>query len=185
MGLRFLIIYFHIVSCVSDKSFIATFQDGINNPDLHVNYHFLKYTEPIPRFSNFTACHWMYIKYFSKDLMPIWSYCMLQKGDVDDLECLQLSFIPTRSSLNRNLKTEGFLPWSRAPGSFHRPIEIDIQPFKHRTWNHICWTYSSATGCHEIYYNGARMNPVCTGIQGARSAIEGSSDVANLSLIHI
>ena len=174
---------YYLVICVCQDQFIATFQEGITNSDLHQDSHFMEYTGDIPQITNFTACHWMNIKYFSKEFIPIWSYCFVRKG-YEDLECLQLSFVPISSSANRDLRTKALLPWSRIQGSFEKSIVIEIKPFRHRTWNHICWMYSGTTGCHDVYYNGDMMKRVCVDFKGeARSKIEGSKNVSNYSFI--
>ena len=33
-------------------------------------------------------------------------------------------------------------------------ISVDLIPFRHREWNHICWTYSFERNWHRIYING-------------------------------
>ncbi len=163
-----------LVTCVCEEQFVATFQEGITSSDLHQDSHYMEYTGDIPQITNFTACHWMNIKYFSSELMPIWSYCFVRKG-YDDLECLQLSFVPISSSANRDLRTKALLPWSRLLGSFDNSIVIEVKPFRHRAWNHICWVYSSTTDCHEIYYNGEKMKRVCVDFKVEnRSKIESS-----------
>ena len=171
---------------ISEESFIATFQDGITNVDFHVDYHYMKYVGPIPWITDFTACHWMNIRYFSKELMPIWSYCMVRNDAIsNDTECVQLSFIPTPSSANRNVKTQIFLPWYRIPSeSINKAIHIELKLFKHRTWAHVCWTYSSDTCCHVIYYNGARMGKVCDKAEEiSRWEISSSTNVSKHSVI--
>jgi hypothetical protein len=70
------------------------------------------------------------------------------------MECLQIGFNTVTSSANRVVETEGLLPWSRVSGEYFYPIEVELNPFLHRTWFHLCWTYSSITRVHGIYYNG-------------------------------
>ena len=33
-------------------------------------------------------------------------------------------------------------------------ITVKVIPFRHREWNHICWTYSFENNWHRIYING-------------------------------
>ena len=33
-------------------------------------------------------------------------------------------------------------------------LEIELDRYRHRTWNHICWYFSSKTGINRLYYNG-------------------------------
>ena len=148
------------IKCVhSEESFISAFQDGIDNAALHSINHWMEYTNSIPRFNDFTACHWMNIKYFSTGLIPIWSYCM-ERNENSSMECLQLGFNPIKSSAYRNVETEGLLPWSRRAGEFIKPIVVNITSLLHRTWTHVCWTYKSDTASNKIYYNGKLIETV-------------------------
>ena len=168
---------FNVVAVHSKEGFIATFQNGIDNSDLHAIDHWMEYTSPIPRFKDFTSCQWIKIKYFSNGFMPIWSYCMIRKRS-ENMECLQIGLNTVSSSADRNFKTEGLLPWSRAAGSFFYPIEVELKPFLHRTWIHMCWTYTSSTGANEIYYNGEALKRVYSNYkEGRRKIIEGTRDV--------
>ena len=128
--------------CESEESFVVSFQEGIKNIDYHVDNQWMEYTGEIPSIKDFTACHWMNIRYFSKELMPIWSYCMIRdEKERNDTDCLQISFIPVPESANRNVKTQIFLPWYRIKGRVNKATHILLKPFKHRSWNHVCWTY--------------------------------------------
>ena len=97
---------FHMTDCSKlkdDKSFVVTFQEGIKNIDFHVDDQWLEYTSEIPSIEDFTACHWMKIFYFSKEMMPIWSYCMVQDQEKSNYtDCIKISFIPENKSANRN-----------------------------------------------------------------------------------
>ena len=148
--------------CESTESFVVSFQEGIKNIDYHVDNQWMEYTGEIPSIKDFTACHWMNIRYFSKELMPIWSYCMIRdEKERNDTDCLQISFIPVPESANRNVKTQIFLPWYRIKGRVNKATHILLKPFKHRSWNHVCWTYSSNPQCHRVYYNGIKMGEEC------------------------
>ena len=157
---------FHMTECsklTDDKSFVVTFQEGIKNIDYHVDDQWLEYTSEIPSFEDFTACHWMKIFYFSKEMMPIWSYCMVQGQENSNFtDCIRISFIPENKSANRNLKAKLVVPRYRSRGEqLNKASYILLKPFKHRAWNHVCWRYSRNLQCHSIFYNGVLMGKKC------------------------
>ena len=74
--------------------FSVEFQKGVTNIDTNVDNQWMEYLDDIPMIKDFTACHWMNTKYFSKELMPVWSYCMIKdETESNDTVCLQISFI--------------------------------------------------------------------------------------------
>ena len=165
MGLRslcvFVLVFIRLIEA-GKESFIVTFQKGITNIDRNVDNQWMEYTDDIPMIQDFTACHWMNTKYFSKELMPVWSYCMIKdESKTNDTVCLQISFIPESKSANRDLKTEIFMPWYRIRGQMNKAIHIPITPFRHRAWNHVCWVYDSHNQCHNIFYNGVDVGKEC------------------------
>ena len=168
----------------SKDFFVTTFQDGIKNIDIHDDQQWMEYTNEIPDITDFTACHWMNIRYFSKELMPIWSYCMIGYNN-NDTECVQISFEPLKESRNRNLKTEIFLPWYRIRGRKNKDVELHLKPFKHRAWNHVCWSYSSKLQCHTLYYNGVKVDEECMKeeVNITKKEIPGSKSVRIHSVI--
>ena len=92
----------------------------------------MEYLDNIPMIKDFTACHWMNTKYFSLELMPVWSYCMIKDESIsNDTVCLQISFIPDNKAANRDLKTEIFLPWYRIRGQRNKAVHISIKHYRH------------------------------------------------------
>ena len=67
----------------SSPSFVVSFQNsGGWSTD-----EWVEFTKPIPLLKEFTACHWERIRYFSSDLMAIWSYCVASKVQKHDMNC--------------------------------------------------------------------------------------------------
>ena len=52
-----------------------------------------------------------------------------------------------------------------------------METFKHRTWNHICWTFRSKTGTSEIYLNGEFQGSYKFDTDFIRAGILGSDEV--------
>ena len=51
---------------------------------------------------------------------------------------------------------------------------VRIDKFRHRTWNHFCWTYTSRTGVNNMYFNGDLVGSFEVGSPGRRPVIDGS-----------
>ena len=67
------------------------------------------------------------------------------------MKCVQLYYQGNRRVANRDVTFGGyFVGWTNIVIDMQLPVEY----FKHRTWNHICWTYSYERNWHRIYING-------------------------------
>ena len=56
-------------------------------------------------------------------------------------------------------------------------MQLPVEYLKHRTWNHICWTYSSLTGRSSLFYNGARAADVTLPNNTVHPVIKGTEEV--------
>ena len=99
----------------------------------------------MPHLKEITLCHWNRLDYFSDDVSSIWSYCTQQTSN-STIMCIQMEYKAILSRANRHMK---LILWI-----YNDAISVDIVPFPHRQWTHICWTYSSVTNLHKIYING-------------------------------
>ena len=168
---------FRGVELIPQNTFIATFQDDIDNTYSHRTDQWMEYKYEIPQFTSFTSCLWIKLKYFSDGFIPLWSYCM-RRDNSSNMECLQIGLKGVSSTLNRDIKTEGLLPWSRGCGSHFHPVDVELKPFHHRTWIHICWTYSYTQKLSKIYYNGKLVKKVADKAEKySQGFIAGSKDV--------
>ena len=61
--------------------------------------------------------------------------------------------------------------------------EILIKQFKHRAWNHICWTFQSKSGLSRIYLNGKFVASFTITTEFVRSGILGSEEVCDSAFI--
>ena len=43
----------------------------------------------------------------------------------------------------------------------NKAVHIPITPYRHRSWNHVCWAYDSHNQCHSIFYNGVDVGQEC------------------------
>ena len=99
-----ILIFVFIKGIDGKEEFSVEFQKGIENIDTNADNQWMEYQDDIPMIQDFTSCHWMNTKYFSKELMPVWSYCMIKDESIsNDTVCLQISFIPEYQSIHHHL----------------------------------------------------------------------------------
>jgi len=130
----------------------------------------IEYSKPIPQFKEFTACHWMKVNYFSRDIaIVMWSYCTQERhSSSKNIECLEI-FLKNKWELaNRHLEVNAYFPWSRKT---NMRVKAEIRPYMHRQWGHICWSFSLETGVSKLYYNGNLINVQTFKIQEGITAI--------------
>ena len=108
----------------------------------------VEYDVEIPRLEEFTSCHWDKLRHFSVDFMTVWSYCIADRNNNANMNCTQLYYSGNGTSANQQVILSGWLDGGY--GEFN----INIESYRHRNWNHICWSYSSKTGINKFYYNG-------------------------------
>ena len=58
-----------------------------------------------------------------------------------------------------------------------------MKTFKHRSWNHICWTFQSLTGMNRIYLNGQLQGSFVINSEFTRKGILGSDEVFQSAFI--
>ena len=125
-------------------TFVVSFQSkGTKSID-----HWMKYNKKIGGFGKeFSACHWERVRFFSLDINSVWAYCFILHEQDNDLKCLQFNH-RTGSDAGRKVDLVIF------SSLLGRKILAYSIPFRHRQWNHICFTYSSLKKLAKFYYNG-------------------------------
>ena len=76
----------HQAVALSKSTFVISFQ---NSAVLSTD-EWVEITQNIPPLKEFTACHWEKIRYFSSQIMPVWSYCIADRKNRDDINCTQI-----------------------------------------------------------------------------------------------
>ena len=111
----------------------------------------IKYQGKLPNLKEFTSCHWEKDKYFPTDSTNIWGYCYKKYQNDSKMKCVQFYYQGNSSTANRDILLSAWFQ-----GFTERPIDIrvPVYSFRHRTWNHFCWAYSSITGHNSFFYNG-------------------------------
>ena len=131
---------YHAVA--SFTTFVVSFQ---NSGGWSTN-EWVEIDKPIPVLNEFTACHWEKIRYFSSEIMTVWSYCIARRDLKSDLECTQLYTSGNETTTNQQLILSGWINGYE--------FSVNIEEYRHRTWNHICWSYSRQSLLNKFYYNG-------------------------------
>ena len=117
----------------------------------------IEHSGRIPELKEFTACHWEKLMYFARHSNDIWSYCILRATNKEKLRCLQFAHKGNLTSAYRSVIAYGWLSgWTDQPIGINFPV----YSFRHRAWNHFCWSYSSITGINKAYHNGKLIGTV-------------------------
>ena len=159
---------------IGQEHFMASFQTGLDSspkPDKNV---WLEFLDEIPPSKEFTICHWINIKFFNSGVAAcLWSYCTIENKD-DKMECVQMSLHGVVDTANRNLEIHAHMN--------HWTI-IALESFHHRTWNHLCWSFSVLTGNSTFYHNGDLMKSMQVNTEGIDFAMKSSSKMHKASFI--
>ena len=143
--------------------------------------------EKMPEITDFTVCHWQKPRYLANDYNPIWSYCIGAKDEMP-FRCIQLGYISDPISAYRNVIFEGGF-WNFGFGILEFGIEkpivtlVPVNSFRHRTWNHICWSYSGRTKRSKFYYNGRMVADEQIDNGSIPSTIEENHDISNHAFV--
>ena len=143
---------FIINHCVGLPTFVVSFQsNGTWSTD-----HWMRYNKKITGIdSDFTICQWIKLRYFSTDISSIWAYCYITSDSDKQIPCWHLFLEADMNSAGRNVNLIG-----RSPFWY---IEAQSLQFRHRQWNHVCFTYSFSRKTGKLYYNGDDVEQVSAG----------------------
>ena len=131
----------------------STFYVSFDNSEESSN-EWIEFKNLMPELGDFSVCHWDKPRSFNDNVNVIWNYCFTSKYE-NDIDCFELYFDLIDSTANRHILI-GFhitLTNSKMERKVYR-LKADIQPYKHRTWNHYCWLYSNITKQNSLYWNG-------------------------------
>lgn len=129
------------------QTFSATFSD----PESWSREEFVEFKGIIPELKEFTSCHWQKDLYFPEDFSPIWEFCSSDKMNNDGYKCVGVYTTAWVSTANRHIR---FGVWFEGWLTEYIEMSVNINSYRHRQWNHFCWSYSSFTGTNKFYFNG-------------------------------
>ena len=140
------IVFTIVVETKKLNTFLVSFQEDHSK---YIN-HWIMYKENITGIEKeFTSCHWEKIRFFSMEFNSIWAYCFTStKLDVK-LPCIQFYHSLDIALTGRKLD----LVFSLNLKTQHKIVAHSV-PYRHREWNHICFTYSSVQKQVKFYHNG-------------------------------
>ena len=162
----FLIFFINQFSC--EESFLLAFQKskGISE------HEWAEYDGDIPHMKGFTVCYWEKLHFFNGKTHNIWAYCTIEDASAG-LDCIQFGLGRDLQSAGRDVVLE--LSAQRGFAQY-----VTISPFKHRTWNHFCWSYDSLSGENKIYANGVLHQKITLDLH---REIKGSYEVFGSSFL--
>ena len=171
------------VGCVvfGEKTFMVSFQTDIRDNTLGTTDVWVEFSREIPRSKEFTVCHWIKIKFYnSENAGCLWSYCTEVKPG-DKMDCLQVCMAPAHHTLNRNLMFVREV--NLKTGNKVDVGRIEVKNYRHRTWTHVCWSYSAQTGESRCYHDGKILNTEQLNVTNEDLALKPSSEMSKYSLI--
>ena len=131
-----------ISKIVCQESFLLAFQKskGLSSSE------WAEYDGDIPHLKAFTACHWEKLQFFNTKSHYIWNYCTI-KSSTASMDCIQMWYKRDLVSAGRDIVVG--ISFGRGNIGY-----VTVKPFKHRSWNHFCWSYESYSRENRIYVNG-------------------------------
>ena len=164
--------------------YLLTIKESKGHPTFTVSFqsngtwstdHWMRYNEKIDGVKEeFTVCQWIKLRYFSTDISSIWSYCHIKSDSQTLIPCWHLFLEADITSAGRNVNLIG-----RSPDWY---VEAQALPFRHRKWNHICFTYTSVEKVGKLYYNGKKVREDSEGnftnIESGESVLRSSFEIA-------
>ena len=107
----------------------------------------MEYKKEIPFLKEFTTCYWDRLRYFSADYVSVWQYCGVEHIEKKSMKCTQAYYRGNVNTAGRHMDLYGWI------GGKHE-VSVYTTRYKHRSWNHFCWSYSSVSGESRFYHNG-------------------------------
>merc|ERR1712240_613544 len=142
MYLKTFFICLLIPNTFCQQSFLLAFQKskGLSSSE------WAEYNGDIPHIKAFTSCHWEKLQFFNRKSHYVWNYCTIKRS-TDNMECIQMWYKRDITSAGRDIVVG--ISFGRGNIGY-----VTVKPFKHRSWNHFCWSYDSSSGMNKIYVNG-------------------------------
>ena len=177
-----LFIQLHVAPAVfGEQTFMASFQTDIRDNTLASTDVWVEFSGEIPRSKEFTVCHWIKIKFHnSENAGCLWSYCTEEKPG-DKMECLQVCMASDHLTLNRNLMFVREV--NLKTGHTVDVGRIEVKNYRHRTWTHLCWSYSAQTGESRYYHDGKILDTEQLDVTDDDLALKASSEMSKHALI--
>ena len=134
------------------QTFVALFQTDIKSQKAASADVWLEFSSEIPESKEFTVCHWIKIQFYNSDSVAcLWSYCTADNPE-QEMICSQVCMKAAYYTSNRNLIFgSGIKVGNNDDADW---IWVELKHYRHRTWTHLCWSYSAHTGESKYYHDG-------------------------------
>ena len=163
------------------QTFMTSFQADLKSNTLATTNTWIEFSNNIPRTKEFTVCHWIKIKFYNSDFAAcLWSYCTVESPE-HDMDCLQVCMDSAIYTLNRNLVFERGIKLKNHDKVNNKRIELNN--YRHRTWTHLCWSFSSQSGKSKYYHDGIMFSIEEFNVTRADVALRASSDMTDFAFI--
>ena len=97
------------------------------------------------------------------------------------MECLQVCMIAVRRTLNRNLQISRTIKLNGYDNINSKKIELKY--YRHRTWTHLCWSFSAITGESKYYHDGNVVGIEQINVTSDDLALKASNEMHEYALI--
>ena len=132
------------------QTYVVSFQPEIKGSFAATTDSWMEYSAPISSSKEFTVCNWMKIKYFAINIPACtWAYCTIDIKE-DKIKCTQMFFEAESATANRNLRFNTKIQLEHGV----RYLQKSFDSYHHRTWFHVCWSWSTISGISKFYLNG-------------------------------
>ena len=177
-----LFVQLEMANLVSGKqTFMTSFQTDIKDNSLATTDVWVEFSGQIPQSKEFTVCHWIKIKFYnSESAACLWSYCTVESPR-QKMECLEVCMLAVHRTLNRNLFFNREIKLNR-----HGNVDvkrIKLENYRHRTWTHLCWSFSALTGESKYYHDGQAFGNERFNVTIDNFALKSSSEMNDSALI--
>ena len=171
----------HIKSIHTSTTFIASFQPDVIGPSSATPDVWLEFSSHIPSTKQFTACKWIYVKFFNfKYAGCLWSYCTKETKEQKKELCMQVCLQADETSLDRDIRLRGRIQLSK---NVKRESVVLVPSFLHRSWVHICWSFSIENGESNWHYNGRMIKTETFNVDGFQLSIKDSNEMYDSAFI--
>ena len=161
------------------QTFVVSFQPEIKGSFAATTDSWMEISTPISSSKEFTVCNWLKIKYFAINIPACpWAYCTFDIEE-DEMKCTQMWFEAESTTANRNLRISLKIQLQHE----ERILRKSFDSYYHRTWFHVCWSWSTITGISKFYLNGDVLAKEKLHVTEKDWALYGSDKKLNTSLI--
>ena len=164
-----------------NETYVVSFQEEIEGSFAAKTDSWIEFAKPILSTKEFTICHWLKIKFFALDFAACtWAYCTVDlKNTKNEMKCTQLCFVGDLPTASRNLKLNADIYLEKGLKTLKKVIDN----YNHRTWFHMCWSFSTISGISTFYLDGNRFLEDHINTTENDLAFRGSDNMFNTSLI--